>query len=369
MSASPSNSNWLESRLAAISGVKVTVFGDFCLDAYWLIDADETEVSVETGLPVRRVREQRYSLGGAGNIAANLVALGVGEVRAVGLIGDDLFGRQLLQLLADLGVDCEGMLRTQADWQTLVYSKPCIGDEELNRMDFGSFSTLAPETLDGLADQLELAAARSDAVVLNQQVPAGVSTPAMIERINAVAAAHPDRLFIADSRHRAELYSGCAMKLNAHEASRLFGRPIPYDERVTADQAGTFAGALFERTRKPVFVTRGENGLIAVDESGLHEVPGIQILERVDPVGAGDTLVSAIAAVLASGGDVRTAAKLANIAASVTVRKFQTTGTATPDEIRAVGNCPARSTFGTPSSTTTAQSPRSGRAGSGSWPP
>ena len=78
--------DWLRETLDAIPSARVTVFGDFCLDAYWLIDPDASELSVETGLPVRRVRQQRYSLGAAGNIVANLVALGVGHVRAVGLV-------------------------------------------------------------------------------------------------------------------------------------------------------------------------------------------------------------------------------------------------------------------------------------------
>ena len=61
-------SQWLETVLRKISDGRVSVFGDFCLDAYWLIDADDSELSVETGLPVRRMRQQRYSLGGAGNV-------------------------------------------------------------------------------------------------------------------------------------------------------------------------------------------------------------------------------------------------------------------------------------------------------------
>ncbi|MCK4851295.1 MAG: hypothetical protein KAT11_08090, partial [Phycisphaerae bacterium] len=84
--------NWLEPCLERLGQARLAVFGDFCLDAYWLIDPDEAEVSVETQLPVRRVRQHRYSLGGAANIVANLVDLGVGKVQAIGFIGDDLFG-------------------------------------------------------------------------------------------------------------------------------------------------------------------------------------------------------------------------------------------------------------------------------------
>ncbi len=72
----------------------------------------------------------------------------------------------------------------------------------------------------------------------------------------------------------------------------------------------------------------------------LEEIPGIQITERTDPVGAGDTVVASFAAALACGTDAVAAARLAGIAASVTVRKLHTTGTANPEEIRRTGSKP-----------------------------
>jgi len=333
------SADWLEAALKAIGRARVTVFGDFCLDAYWVIDPDESERSVETGLAVRRVRQQRYSLGGAGNLAANLAALGVRKIRAVGLLGEDLFGQLMRQMLGELAVDARDLL-SAGDWQTLVYIKPMTGDVEHNRLDFGGFNALSAGLADELAKRLDAAAADSDAVILNQQVLAGLSTPEMIERINAVVAAHPSCRFLVDSRHRAELYRGCLLKLNAHEAARLLGEPRALDERIPAAEAEDFAARLFERTGKTVFLTRGENGLIVSDGAGRQVIPGIQIVQRTDPVGAGDTALSAIAAVLASGGDAATAGQLANIAASITVRKLKTTGTASPEEIRRVGPTP-----------------------------
>ena len=230
MSAKDSQ-NWLEECLARLPKARVAVFGDFCLDAYWHIDPDQGELSVETGLPVRRVRTQRYSLGGASNVAANLAALGVGRLCTVGLVGDDLYGRLMLQLLAERGADTSGMLACQQDWQTMVFGKPYIGDEEQNRIDFGGFNEISTAAMDALASALHEAATRCDVVILNQQVPAGVSPPPMIERLNKVIASHPKCVFLVDSRHRAELYRGATLKLNAHEAARLSGEPRPLEER------------------------------------------------------------------------------------------------------------------------------------------
>jgi len=329
--------SWLETSLAHARKARVAVFGDFCLDAYWLLDADEDERSVETGLPVRRVRRQQYSLGWAGNVVANLVDLGVEHVRAVGLIGDDLFGRTMRDLLAGRRVDTTGLLICQDDWQTMVYAKPCLGDRELSRVDFGAFNAVDEPTMDALAERLAEAADACDVVILNQQVPAGVSGAKMIERINAVVAACPRGRFLVDSRHRAGLYRRAMLKVNAHEAARILDDPRPLDERIGAADARDFADRLHRRVGQTVFVTRGANGIVVADDGDIQQVPGIQVLHRTDPVGAGDTVSSALAAVLGGGGDALSAAKLANIAAAVTVGKLQTTGTAGPDEIRAVG--------------------------------
>jgi len=331
--------HWLDETLSRVCLSRVAVFGDFCLDAYWEIDAlveGEEELSVETALAVRRVRRQRYSLGGAGNVAANVSALGCGAVWAVGLVGADPFGGLLRQLLAEAGVDTAGMLTGPADWQTGVFGKPLIGGVEQNRMDFGGFNEMSEEAMGRLAAALDEAAGGSDAVILNQQVPAGVSSPAMIERINRVVERYAGRcVFIADSRHFGELYRGVVFKTNANEALRMLGRPRAVGERVDAREAADAAGALHARTGCAVFVTRGEAGMVVADGGAVREVPGVAISGPVDPVGAGDTAVSAIAAVLGGGGDVLTAAKFANLAAAVTVRKLHTTGTASPAELRA----------------------------------
>jgi rfaE bifunctional protein kinase chain/domain len=329
--------SWLDDVVEKIPKARVAVFGDFCLDAYWRIDPDESECSLETGLPVRRVREQRYSLGGAGNVVANLAALGVGEVFAVGLIGSDLYGRQMLDLFAGLGIDTSGVLACQEDWQTFVYAKPHVRDAEQNRIDFGAFNEVSRESMGTMAEVLSRTADRVDVVILNQQIPGGLSIPPMIERINEVVARHTGCTFIVDSRHRGELYRGAILKVNSHEAARLWGQARLPDERVSHEDCLGFARDLRERFERPVFITRGDNGIVVATADGVESVPGIQVVERTDPVGAGDTVAAALAASLAVGADPLAAATLANIAASVTVRKIQTTGTASPDELRGVG--------------------------------
>lgn len=324
--------NEISSLLKAIRGTTVTVFGDFCVDAYWSLDETETELSVETGLPIRRVVAQRYSLGGAGNVVANLADLGVGSVHAVGVAGTDMFGEKMRSLLKEQGAEMAGYV-ADADYQTMVYAKPCFGLREDSRLDFGAFNTIGKAVEDELIKNLDAAAKASNAVILNQQIPAGVSRPAVIERINKVIAAHPKVMFVVDARHYPEHYKGTAMKLNMSEAARLLGEANA--EAFSEIQAKDFALRISQKTGKPAFITRGEHGLVVAANGETMVVPGIQVLQQVDPVGAGDAVVSALAAALAAGATPATAAVLANVAAMITVKKLQTTGTASPAEIMA----------------------------------
>ncbi len=329
---------WLTDALARLPDLSVAVFGDFCLDAYWQLDAGRVELSIETGLPVQRVRRQRYSLGGAGNVVANLIDLGVGQVHAVGIVGMDPFGAELMLLLRTRGALIDAGMISDDTWQTLVYAKPITGEVEGRRMDFGGFNALADTSADTLIAALDHAASISTVVILNQQIPLGVSTAALIIRINALIAKHPHTLFLADSRHRPEAFAGAALKLNSEEAARFLG--ISGQGGYSAADVEQFALRISAKVGQPAFITRGEHGIVAADGASVHHVPGIQILGRTDAVGAGDAVVAALAAMLGSRKSPLIAARVANIAAMITTRKLQTTGTATPEEILAEGTDP-----------------------------
>ena len=330
------SAGWLDSALNSIVNSRVTVLGDYCLDAYWTVVPDESELSLETGLPLRRVSAQRYSPGGAGNVVANLKALGAAEVRSVGVLGDDIFGAELIRLLKAAGIRTEGLLQTADSWQTPLYAKPHWNGQELNRFDFGAANHLPASLEARLLATLNDAVADSTAVIINQQLAASYLTPGMIAGINEIIARHPEVLFLIDSRDHAGAFTGAVLKLNAYEAARLVGKNYPLNRVIYRDEAQADALAISNRTGQPVFVTRGAQGFIVADDGEVHEVPGIQILGKTDPVGAGDTVVASLAATLGSCSDVETAARLANLAASVTVRKLHTTGTATPSELREI---------------------------------
>src|SRR5581483_8124945 len=138
------------SRLKAIlkkaRRVRIAVIGDFCLDAYWDLGLSRSETSLETGLLTRPIRRQRYSPGGAGNLAAGLAALGCGRVLALGVLGEDPWAGELRRSLKARGAEVSGLLTQPRNWATPVYVKPMAGPREMNRFDAGGFNGLSRAT-------------------------------------------------------------------------------------------------------------------------------------------------------------------------------------------------------------------------------
>jgi sugar/nucleoside kinase (ribokinase family) len=123
------------------------------------------------------------------------------------------------------------------------------------------------------------------------------------------------------------------LKLNAKEAARLTEGIGGVDGTAPARPLRSSAQAIAARTGKPVFVTRGDAGILLYDGSRYAELPAVPLSAPIDTVGAGDTALSGIAACIAAGGSPIEAAELANLAAAVTVKKLKETGAATPEEI------------------------------------
>jgi sugar/nucleoside kinase (ribokinase family)/phosphoglycolate phosphatase-like HAD superfamily hydrolase len=332
----------LRQLLAAMPGTRIAVLGDFCLDAYWMLAPEAGEVSVETGKTTLPVREQRYSPGGAGNVVANLRAIGVGSVACFSIVGDDPFGAMLRARLDALGADTANLL-TCTDpqaWQTLTYCKPYIGEDEQPRLDVGNFNALPDPLADELLARLEAILPTVDAVIVNEQVLTGIHTPYLRKQLRALMQRQPGTTFVFDGRHHADCYPEAWLKLNASEARQLCGHACDPQELVLREDAIAAAQALHASNPRPVFVTRGSRGCVVATADGVETIPGIETIGATDPVGAGDSFLSALTATVAAGGTPLEAACMGNVSARIVVAKIRCTGTASPEEILAVGAAP-----------------------------
>ncbi len=334
------NEKRIKQILDSIKKVKVAVYGDFCLDAYWLLDPQGSEVSVETGLQAQAVKEHHYTLGGASNVVNNLAALEPASIQIVGAFGNDIFARELTRQLHELGVDTTHTVVQYNDFDTVTFAKPYLKGNEQPRVDFGFFNKRSKQTEQALLKGIEHALKNADALIINQQVPGSITNESFIKGLNKLLDKFNQKIALLDSRHYGHKFTNIYRKTNQVEAARLNKADVKPGDSIPLKNVESYAKKLYDKSRKPVFLTRGQHGILTVDKNGIHYAPGIQLLKKLDPVGAGDTVTAALALCLGAGIKPDEAAEFANFAAAVTVQKLFQTGTASTKEIIEIGKDP-----------------------------
>ncbi|TVY08169.1 bifunctional heptose 7-phosphate kinase/heptose 1-phosphate adenyltransferase [Paenibacillus cremeus] len=327
--------------LSAISKLKIGVIGDGCIDIYWHADMTISELSRETPHYPLPVVKEVYSPGAAGNVAANLKALGVREVLFCTVTGDDWRRGLLNQCLRERGID-DSYSTVEAGRITPAYCKPMRHGhqgawQEDARLDFANRSPLTAAETARLLEKLDAMAEQVDAIAVTDQFQLGVITPEIRERL-AYWAGRGKRIAV-DSRDRIALYHGVIVKPNELEAMRAF--PGAASETGDADggewaawiQAGS---RLQARNGAQSCMTLGANGSLWYEAGQTKPVwiPSLPVQPPLDIVGAGDCFLSSLLAAIASGASGADAMALAHISASIVIGKLGTTGTATPDEIK-----------------------------------
>jgi rfaE bifunctional protein kinase chain/domain len=326
--------------LEEIKKARIAVYGDFCLDAYWIMDPRGSEVSIETGLQAEAVSRHYYTPGGAANIVANLSALSPAKIKAIAVVGDDIYGRELTSQLKGLSADTSSLVVQKENFNTYTYLKKYHGDAEDPRNDFGVFNERTKETDDLILQNIREALKEYDVLIFNQQVQGSLNNESFIRGANEIFREFDDKIIIVDSRHYNDQFENIYRKTNDIEIAALCGVSVNPSEMITFSEIKKYGSQVFGQTNKPVIVTCGSRGVIVFDKEGIHEIPGIQLTSRLDTVGAGDTGLSAVALCLAVGISPSEAAALGNFASAVTVQKLFTTGTANAREIAEISKDP-----------------------------
>lgn len=333
------NIDRLDDILSRMRGLTIGVLGDFFLDLYLDLDESLSEISIETGLESYQAVNRRCQPGAAGNTAINLAVIGAGSVRAVGAIGDDGNGFDLRRSLEDCGVNCCGLIAAH-DFFTPTYTKPLMrmrsgSLSELNRIDIKNRSPLSAGVESVLEEYIRSMFDVVDCLIVIDQVQeenCGAITARIRECLVRLANENPGKHLLVDSRSRIALFPNFIIKPNITEACGALGINSESPKDVDARDV---ASRLFEITGRPVYITMGERGCVVCGADGAMVIPAFKVNGEIDPVGAGDAFLAAVAASLCAGADTWEAAILGNLAASVTVGKVGTTGAASPEELRA----------------------------------
>lgn len=320
----------LEGLLKAASKGRVGLIGDLCLDAYWTADMRKSCLSRETPHFPLPVMQERYSAGGAGNVACNISALKPGKLVTLGVVGTDWRGRLLCDTLREQGVDT-GNILSVPDRITNTYIKPLRQGisqvvYEDPRLDFENYSPLPLEAEQQLLERLEQAASEIDVLCVSDQMDYGCITPRIRQYICQLGKS--GLTVLVDSRSRVGDYSQVIVKPNEVEAGRALGQTLE-----TLEDAERLCRLLSERNERPAVITLGDRGsMLCADGETVHS-PAHPVEPPVDFCGAGDSFLSGLGVFLAAGATLRQAVEAATLCSAVTVKKLNTTGTASAEEL------------------------------------
>ncbi|MFQ5693268.1 MAG: bifunctional heptose 7-phosphate kinase/heptose 1-phosphate adenyltransferase [Nitrospinota bacterium] len=317
----------LRARAEALRGRRVLVLGDLIADEYLL--GLTHRVSREAPVLILRHRSRELSLGGAGNAANNVRALG-GEVVLLGWLGDDDLGREVLDLLEERGIDASGVLRLPGV-ETTRKTRILAGGvntsmQQVIRVDREWEGEIPEGALDRLAAALRERAEEVDAVLVSDY-GLGVVGPRMIRTVNALAAeksAGDGGLpILVDSRYRLNAFREVtAVTPNEVEIRGVLGD--------TLDEAALFREAEGLRDRMGLgglLLTRGRKGMVLFEAGAEPRFLDIFGSDDVaDVTGAGDTVIGTFTLALSAGNGMWESAQLANVAGGLVVMKR---GTAT----------------------------------------
>lgn len=308
--------------LDRIPGTPVAVVGDLILDRY--IWGTVERISPEAPVPVVDVRRSEDRLGGAGNTARNLRAVGA-KVSLCGFIGDDDEGKILLELCERDGIEKDGII-VDRNRPTSLKTRVIAQAQQLVRIDRESRVVQAVALREGFAAVVESQIEGARAMILSDYGKGAISEP--VTRKLAEAAAQGrlsfDRCPLVVDPHPTnyDIYRAVSVaKPNRREAEMASG--IKITDRESALKAGH---ALLKRWQAQMMViTLSEDGLVIVS----HEHPDGVFLDTVarevfDVSGAGDTVTSILSVALASGSSPVVAGDLANIAAGIVVSEVGT---------------------------------------------
>jgi len=299
------------------AGARVLVVGDLMLDRF--VRGDVWRISPEAPVPVVAVRSVDVHPGGAGNVVANLAALGAAPT-VVGWVGRDGSGAELRGLLDGLGADARGVVAVPA-LSTIEKIRVVAHAQQVVRLDHEPGRpgpAVEREVLRRTARHLGAV----DAVIVSDYGK-GTIFPALLDRLAAARRSGGVPLLVDPKQANFAHYADATLvKPNAHEAEQASGVRI-IDEASLA-RAGA---ALVERWRsEAVLLSRGEQGMSLFRSGVAPRHFRASAREVFDVTGAGDTVIAVAALALSRGGTPEEAAWLANVAAGVVVGKA---GTAT----------------------------------------
>lgn len=315
-----------QDQISQLARGRVLVIGDVMIDHY--VSGRVSRVSDEAPVPIIHVGEERWTAGGAANVAANIAALG-GKATLVGVTGADPAASTLAGILSSLSTSVEVHLVTEAGRPTTIKTRYMGGQHQIVRVDREQPSAITKPTEDRLIAAVEMLADDCDAIMISDYAK-GALTDRVLAAVMAAGRKNNVVVIVDPKRNDWGAYRGAAIITpNRKELQMATRAPCATDAECEAA-----AGLAIQTTGAGILLTRSEHGMSLFRDNEKPVNLAAKAREVFDVSGAGDTVAAAVALGLASGLAAETAMQIANVAAGIVVAK-RGTATATPAELLA----------------------------------
>lgn len=301
---------------SALKKKNILVIGDVMLDMYYI--GDVNRISPEAPVPVFRKKNERCVLGGAANVAANLIAAGQ-NVFIMSVVGNDPYGELLVELFNKQKIDTKFVLKTNRV-TTIKTRFMASNNQQVMRLDIEDTSELLSEECEKLLGFFEDNIEKFDLVVFSDYLK-GLMTYEFTQGIIKIANKYKVNVIIDVKDPKYVKYTGAyLLKPNLIELHSLTGMPTDTEE----DIIKASRKLLIECDNKFVLTTCGARGMILVGAEITFLVKSVG-KEVFDVTGAGDTTISYLAACIANNIEIKQAVEISNFAAGLQVAKVGTT--------------------------------------------
>lgn len=298
---------------------RILLIGDFMIDKY--IHGACHRIAPEASVPVIDIDEKRSCLGGAGNVAANLRALG-SEVLFCTVVGNDDILPELKYLLRSATID-EQFLVLEDSRKTIVKTRVSSDSQLIVRFDDGTESVLEANTEDRLIKHIERAYPLCDAVLISDYNK-GVLTDKVIDKLRELRSKNKKILAVdAKSYERYKMLKPDFIKPNYQEGLEITGESY---SRLRKEQVQQWSGILAERTgAKNIILTMDKDGIAHFRQSEYISHYDVEQVIAPQVSGAGDSFISAFLLSISAGANIEQSMQLAVHAAHAAIQKREKT--------------------------------------------
>jgi len=307
----------LKKVISNFNQARILVIGDFMLDEF--VWGEVSRISPEAPVPIVKVNSESSWPGGALNVANNIYALG-GKAFSCGVIGDDVYGRRLREVLKKRGMNIEGVIVDNSRPTTLKTRIFARHQHQVVRVDREDGNLIADNIIEEILGFVREKVCLVD-VVLIQDYGKGVICPRLLSEVFAIAGEHKKMIAVDPKEDHFSYYKGATVITpNHHEAqaATMIKMKAGDDNDALAKIGRTL---LDELSSQAVLITLGEQGMCLFEASGnITHIPTV-VQEVFDVSGAGDTVIGAFSLALASGASMKEAADVSNYAAGIVVGK------------------------------------------------